>query len=201
MISEISLADGILGNLENLLNDFRENLSVIKGEMTNLQNESMKMNIGLNNRKKLSSEFSEFIESIMLEPKLLEDILKGEINEEYVNNISRLFKKLNNLKKYNSMENKSIKEIEPELTKLKMKACERIKQYMTEQINNLKKPKTNIQIIQQNNLINYRVFLYFLKEHNLTIYKELSQNYAKLLSRVYYNNFKSYIDDLAKLLN
>ena len=43
------------------------------------------MNIGLNNRKKLSNEFSEFIESIMLEPKLIEDILKGEINEEYVN--------------------------------------------------------------------------------------------------------------------
>jgi len=105
------------------------------------------MNIGLNNRKKLSNEFSEFIESIMLEPKLIEDILKGEINEEYVNNISRLFKKLNNLKKYDSTDNKSIKEIEPELTKLKMKACDWIKIYMNDQINNLKKPKTNIQII------------------------------------------------------
>lgn len=108
----------------------------------------MKMNIGLNNRKKLTDEFSEFIESIMLEPKLIEDILKGDINEEYVGHISRLFKKLSNLKKYDQIENKSIKEIEPELKKLKMKACERIRNYMTEQINNLKKPKTNIQIIQ-----------------------------------------------------
>lgn len=100
--------------------------------MTNLQNESMKMNIGLNNRKKLSNEFSEFIESIMLEPKLIKDILKGEINEEFVSNISKLYKKLNNLKRYNALENKCIKEIEPELTKLKQKACERIKSYMTE---------------------------------------------------------------------
>lgn len=105
------------------------------------------MNIGLKNRKKLSNEFSDFIESIMLEPKLIEDILKGEINEEYVNNISRLFKKLNNLKKYDSLDNKSIKEIEPELTKLKLKACDRIKNFMTDQISFLKKPKTNIQII------------------------------------------------------
>ncbi len=112
--------------------------------MTNLQNQSMKMNIGLNNRKNLSNEFSEFIESIMLEPKLIEDILKGEINEEYVINISKLLKKLNNLKRYNSVDNKSVKEIEPELTKLKIKACERIKAYMNNQINNLKKPKTNI---------------------------------------------------------
>lgn len=201
LIGEISQADQILGNLEALLNDFRENLSVIKGEMTTLQSESMKMNMGLNNRKKLSNEFSEFIESIMLEPKLIEDILKGEINEEYVANISRLFKKLNNLRKYNSVDNRSIKEIEPELTKLKLKACDRIKNFMVEQINNLKKPKTNIQIIQQNTLINYRVFLYFLKEHNQAVYLELSQAYSKLLSKIYHNNFKSYVDDLNKVLD
>ena len=88
------------------------------------------MNIGLNNRKNLSNEFSEFIESIMLEPKLIEDLLKGEINEDYVNNIAKLCKKLANLKKYNSFENKSVKEIEPELEKLKLKACVRIKNYI-----------------------------------------------------------------------
>lgn len=200
LISEIQQSDTILEKLENLLNDFRDNLSVIKGEMTNLQNKSMKMNIGLNNRRNLSHEFSEFIESIMLEPKLIEDILKGEINEEYVSNITKLLKKLNNLKRYNSLDNKSVKEIEPELTKLKMKACDRIKAYMNQQISNLKKPKTNIQIIQQNNLINYRIFLYFLKEHSQDTYIELTQNYSKLLSKVYYNNFKTYIDDLSKLL-
>jgi len=79
---------------------------------------------------------------------MIEDILKGEINEEYVNNINKLFKKLINLRNYNSVNNKSVKEIEPELNKLKLKACERIRNYMIEQINNLKKPKTNIQIIQ-----------------------------------------------------
>ena len=130
LISEIQKSDEILENLENLLTDFRENLSVIKGEMTKLQEDSMKMNIKLNNRKDLSKEFSEFIESIMLEPKLIEDILKGEINEEYVNNICKLLKKLNNLKNYNCVNNKSVKEIEPELNKLKLKACERIRTYM-----------------------------------------------------------------------
>ncbi len=55
LISEIQQSDDILGNLETLLKDFRENLSIIKGEMTTLQNKSMKMNIGLNNRKNLSN--------------------------------------------------------------------------------------------------------------------------------------------------
>lgn len=132
LVSEIQKSDKILESLEFLLKDFRSNLSVIKGEMTNLQNQSMKMNTGLNNRKRLSNEFSQFIESIMLEPKLIEDILKGDINEEYVQNISRLFQKLNNLKKYSALDNKSIKEIEPELEKLKIKACDRIKNYMSE---------------------------------------------------------------------
>lgn len=159
------------------------------------------MNIKLNNRKNLSKEFQEFIESIMLEPKMIEDILKGEINEEYVNNINKLFKKLINLRNYNSVNNKSVKEIEPELNKLKLKACERIRNYMIEQINNLKKPKTNIQIIQQNNLINYRIFLYFLKEFNQPVYQEICSSYAKILTKVYYKNFKSYSDDLGILLD
>ena len=201
LISEIQQSDNILTSLEDLLKNFRDNLSVIKGEMTSLQEKSMKMNIGLSNRKSLSNEFSEFIESIMLEPKLIEDILKGEINEEYVNNISKLCKKLGNLKRYSGVDNKSVKEIEPELAKLKLKACERIRGYLQNQINALKKPKTNIQIIQQNNLINYRVFLYFLKEFNQETYLEISQTYSKLLSKVYANNFKAYIDDLSKLLD
>lgn len=201
LISDIQQSDNILSSLEELLKNFRENLSVIKGEMTSLQEKSMKMNIGLGNRKALSNEFSEFIESIMLEPKLIEDILKGEINEEYVNNISKLCKKLGNLKRYNGVDNKSVKEIEPELAKLKLKACERIRGYLQNQINALKKPKTNIQIIQQNNLINYRVFLYFLKEFNQDTYLEISQTYSKLLSKVYANNFKAYVDDLSKLLD
>jgi hypothetical protein len=169
--------------------------------MTHLQEKSMTMNVGLNNRKKLSAEFSEFIESIMLEPKLIEDIVKGEINEEYVQSIVKLCKKLANLRRYNSLENKSVKEIEPELTKLKLKACERIKTFINGQINGLKKPKTNIQIIQQNDLVNYRVFLYFLKEHNVDVFLEISQNYAKLMSKIYANNFKVYLGDLHKLMN
>ena len=36
LISEIQQSDQILSNLEDLLQTFRENLSVIKGEMTNL---------------------------------------------------------------------------------------------------------------------------------------------------------------------
>jgi len=201
LIGQIDFSDKILNNLEGLLKDFRQNLLVIKGEMTSLQEKSMQMNIGLNNRKNISNEFSEFIESIMLEPKLIEDILKGEINEEYVGNIAKLCKKLANLKRYNALDNKSVKEIEPELSKLKLKACERIKAYMNTQIANLKKPKTNIQIIQQNNLVNYRIFLFFLKEHHQETYLELSQNYSKLLSKVYAANFRLYIDDLQKLLD
>lgn len=200
LINEIEVSDRVLSKLEDLLSTFCRDLSSIKGEMTSLQEKSLKMNVGLNNRKKISAEFSEFIESIMLEPKLIEDIVKGEINEDYVQSIVKLCKKLANLRRYNSLENKSVKEIEPELTKLKLKACERIKAFVSSQINGLKKPKTNIQILQQNDLINYRVFLYFLKEHNVDVFLEISQNYAKLMSKIYTNNFKTYLGDLNKLL-
>lgn len=201
LINEIEASDAVLSKLECLLSKFCRDLSSIKGEMTSLQQKSLTMNVGLNNRKKLSSEFSQFIESIMLEPQLIEDIVKADINEAYVHSIVKLSTKLANLRRYDSLENKSVKEIEPELTKLKLKACERVKGFISQQIDKLKRPKTNIQIIQQNDLVNYRVFLYFLKEHSVQTFLDLSQNYAKLLSKIYANNFKVYLNDLNKLLN
>lgn len=59
---------------------------------------------------------------------------------------------------------------------------------------------TNIQIMQKNVLIKYRIFTEFLKEHYLEIYVELCKNYAEVLSKIYVTKFKSYVKELEKQL-
>lgn len=137
----------MIGELEDVLKSFRDSLSQVKNEMTFLQERSVNMNISLNNRKNLSKTFANFIDNVMLEPTLIDDILKGPINDVYVENIKKLCKKLEYIKKYNLLDNLCVREIEPELSKLKIKACERIRAFIQDEINNLKKPKTNIQLI------------------------------------------------------
>ena len=46
-----------------------------------------------------------------------------------------------------------------------MRASVRLREFLLEQIALLKKPKTNIQIVQKNVLSKYKVFTEFFKDH------------------------------------
>lgn len=200
LLGEIENADNILGELEGVLKNFRDGLSDVKNEMTFLQEKSLNMNVSLNNRKNLSKTFAMFIENVMLEPTLIDEILNGLIDDKYVENIRRLCKKLDYIKKYNLMDNLCVREIEPELTKLKIKACERIRTFVLEEISMLKRPKTNIQLIQQNKLAKYKMLLLFLRDHSQPIFLEIVQVYSETLNKIYNENLTLYIKELSKLV-
>jgi hypothetical protein len=200
LLGEIEHADSILGELEGVLKSFRDGLSDVKNEMTFLQEKSLNMNISLNNRKNLSKTFASFIENVMLEPTLIDEILQGLIDDKYVENIKKLCKKLDYIKKYNLMDNLCVREIEPELTKLKIKACERIRTFILDEVALLKKPKTNIQLIQQNKLLKYKMLLLFLRDHNQPIFFEIVQVYSDTMNKIYNSNLSIYINELNKLV-
>ncbi len=75
----------------------------------------------------------------------------------------------------------AVKELEPELNKLKNKACQKVRDFILDKINILKKPKTNITIIQKNVLIVYKVFTEFLKEHYIDVYVDICNQYQDTL--------------------
>ena len=63
-------------------------------------------------------------------------------------------------------DSKAIKELQPELEKLKSRASVRLREFLLQQITLLKKPKTNIQIVQKNVLGKYKVFTEFFKDQD-----------------------------------
>lgn len=198
LLNEIENADGILAELESVLKNFRDGLSDVKNEMTFLQEKSLNMNVSLNNRKNLSKTFASFIENVMLEPTLIDDILGAPIDDKYVENIRRLCKKLEYIKKYNLMENMCVREIEPELTKLKIKACDRIRAFIVEEINLMKKTTTNIQVIQNARLIKYKMLMLFLKDHDQPKFLDIAHMYAATLNKFYNHNLNQYMIELTK---
>lgn len=62
--------------------------------MTSLQEKSNKINTSLSNKKKVQGLLSNFIESAVLEKELIDAICTSEINDNYVNHIRCLLKKL-----------------------------------------------------------------------------------------------------------
>lgn len=57
-----------------------------------------------------------------------------------------------------------------------MKATARVRDFMLQKFNLLRKPKTNIQILQQSVLLKYKAFVSFLREHGTEAFPEVSHS-------------------------
>ena len=59
------------------------------------------------------------------------------------------------------------RELDPPLEKLRIKAVSKVRDFLMNNISLLKRPKTNLQIIQQTSLLKYKHFIRFLAQHGL----------------------------------
>ncbi|CAD8194932.1 unnamed protein product [Paramecium octaurelia] len=196
---EIEKSDAILGELENVLLNFKDYLNDIKSEMTQLQERSVKMNTSLTNRKALSQILSSFVDQAVLDPSLIDNICSKEINDQYVEYIRILCSKLEYLKNTELTDANAVKNLGPELIKLKNTACKRVREFMIDKLNQLKKPKINIQQYQIQELVKYKIFTEFMKDHYLDIYVELCNLYTDAMSKLYLSNMKVYVAEIHKL--
>jgi hypothetical protein len=57
-----------------------------------------------------------------------------------------------------------------------VKATARVRDFMLQKFNLLRKPKTNIQILQQSVLLKYKAFVSFLREHGTEAFPEVSHS-------------------------
>jgi len=196
---QIDQSDSILGELETILLSFQDHLGNIKNEMTFLQEKSLNMNISLNNRRNLQKSLEKLIDSILLEPQLIYDICNKNIDENYVGYIKELNEKLDYIKNNNLEGYSTVKELEPELNKLKNKACQRVRTFILQQLERLKKPMTNIPIIQENELLRYSVFMEFLKNNYIQVFIEILNMYFELMGKIIFKKFKAYVQEVSKL--
>lgn len=67
-------------------------------------------------------------------------------------------------------------------------------------MNNLRKPKTNFQILQESVLLKFKPLLCFLKEHSQETFVELTNYYSEVMSKIYYHLIKTYIKESKKLI-
>eukprot|EP00971_Amphidinium_carterae_P245515 4875428-Amphidinium_carterae.1 len=157
------------------------------------------MNVKLRNRRALQSLMSEYVSSVVVSPHLIKQICDEEVNENYLEYLAELNKKLDHMKNNDMQKLPSAAESTPELERLRTKAVARIKEFLLEKITALKKPKTNLQIIQRSVLVRFKFFNSFLTEHHPAIADEVKQSYVTTMSAVYLKQFKTYVTSLAKL--
>uniref|UniRef100_A0A0G4FCE6 Vacuolar protein sorting-associated protein 52 homolog n=1 Tax=Chromera velia CCMP2878 TaxID=1169474 RepID=A0A0G4FCE6_9ALVE len=196
---EAANCETILSKMEDLLSDFQKDLTGISSQIRKLQTDSMTMNIKLQNRKSAHEVLSAYLDQIVVTPQLIKTICDGEVNERYLEALEELTRKLEHARQPGMQEHPASAASVPELEKLESKAVARVRDFLVAQVNLLKKPRTNIQIIQQNVLLRCAAFNHFLAEHHPPSFDAVKQTYTGTMSRILQGQFKTYALSLGKL--
>ncbi|EFJ12526.1 hypothetical protein SELMODRAFT_446594 [Selaginella moellendorffii] len=198
--AQIRECDSILTHMESLLGGFQEDLGSISSEIRSLQEQSMTMGLKLRNRKVAEVKLARFLEEIVLPPNMIDAIVDGEVNEEFVRNLQILSRKLQFIAEDPGAKGSAaLRDVEPEFEKLRLRSVAKGRDYIIQRIYALRKPKTNIQILQQNVLLKYKYLATFLRDHGKEAYQEIRAAYIDTMNKVLSAHFKTYIQSLEKL--
>lgn len=194
---EISACDSILAGMESMLGGFQEGLGSISAEIRGLQQQSAALSLQLNNRKAAQGRLANFIDNIVIPGPLIHGIVQGEVNEEWLGHLEDLHNKLEFVRKSKLVQASAAhQDVQPELERLRVKAVAKAREYLMARIYALRKPKTNIQILQQNMLLRFRYLVTFLRAHGPEVFGEVRTAYIDTLSRVLSSHFRAYLHAL-----
>jgi hypothetical protein len=198
--------DSVLARMQVLLLGFQDDLGGISEEIKHLQDESLSMSIKLKNRRAAEEKLHAFIDKCVLSPDYCEKIVSNEVSDGFLQAVVSLSEKLKYLTKPHTnadtiapAETYTGRTLLPDLEKLKLRSISKIKDYFSNQFQALRKPKTNVQFIQQSALVKYAPLLKFLQTEAPTIAEDLRTLYIESMGRTLLNLFKSYCTQLLKL--
>ena len=198
--AQIQSCDGILGDMESLLSGFKTELGKISTEIRSLQDQSQSMGIKLRNRKAAERGLSAFVDSITLPPDLVRAIAEEDVSERYLSALADLDRRLKSVEANPSASaSKSAEDVVPELERLKATACAKSREFLMARFYSLRKPKTNVQILQQNSIMPYKYLVTFLANHAPAILTEVRACYVDTMSKVLRQAIHGYVSSLRSL--
>jgi len=208
--SQIHDCDDVLLRMQDMLLGFQSDLSGISEEIRHLQEESFSMNIRLKNRRIAEELLHHFLENASISPDVMSCIADNTIDEEFLEGVVDLSNKLHFItleqpaKDGSSLElapvdTKTSMVLLPELEKLKTLAISKIRDHFTSQFMALRKPKTNVQILQQSSLIKYAPLYRFLQQEAEATADDLRTIYVESMGKTVFHLFRNYLAQLLKL--
>ncbi|CAI5474009.1 unnamed protein product [Closterium sp. Yama58-4] len=198
--AQIKDCDLVLTHMESLLGGFQADLGAVSAEIKDLQERSMGMAQRLRNRRAAEGRLGRFVEEMAVSPDLIDTVAEGEVGEGYMRALQALNRKLHFVAEEPSARSSAaMRDVQPELDRLRVKAVIKGREYLMQKIYALRKPKTNIHILQQNVLLKYKYLAVFLKEHGRVVYTEVNNAYIDIMSKVLSLHLRTYISSLEKL--
>ncbi|KAE9024656.1 Vacuolar protein sorting-associated protein 52 A [Phytophthora fragariae] len=206
---EVQDCDNLLAKMQEMLLGFQADLGGISDEIRHLQDESIGMNVKLKNRRETEEKLQTYLDQVAVAPSLVKTIDEGEVNDVYLHALVTLNGKL----RYAALsdpdpsgssfdlvpsQTAAFSDVEAQLKKLKARAIARIREFLLAKMNEVKKPKTNVQMVQQNTLLPMKYLVTFLADNAPEVEEEFREVYAEAMSKTLVNVFRSYHTGLMK---
>ena len=205
---ELENCDGILLGLQEMLLGFQADLGGLSGDIRKLQETSKRLGIQLNNRKAAAMGLRNFLGRIILSPHLVNTIVKNPIDDEFqvaIQDLVQLYADTHEEKKQDWACGESPagtvagKEMQAHIRQLRLVAVSRIRDFFYKQMNLLRKPQTNIRILQSHGLLHFANLYDFLMDASPNIAHELFKVYCGSMSKTMYALFRTYQAQLIQL--
>ena len=121
------------------------------------------------------------------------------MNETYIEYLTVLNNKMGFSKSLKDKKILACYDVDPELEKLRVKAVTRVREFLLQMIYNLKRPNTNVQILQQSKLLKYKYLYRFLYKYGREYALEAREAYVETLQKIFHGYFREYITGLMRV--
>ncbi|KAL7447335.1 hypothetical protein ACHAXM_010863 [Skeletonema potamos] len=216
---EMDVCDSILAGLQEMLLGFQADLSGLSGDIRQLQEQSRSLAVQVDNRRDAEEGLRLFLERIVVPPNLAECICRGEVDELFLECVKDLEEKF----AYVQLTEQSTddpassdpcfvsssgippsqtaagKEMIERLSKLRLKAVERTRNYFLNVMKQLRRPKTHVRMIQTHALLKYEYLVDFLLVSSPIIHIEIRDVYVESMSKTLHTLFRTYHKQLLTL--
>ena len=201
---QIDKCDEVLQGMEEVLNAFRDRLETTTNQIKHLHTQSGTLRVKLQNRQNVETQLRKYLNKVTLSPRLIRVICEGEIDLEFSKCLAQLEGLASRVRltydKRSETAPVSIREVFPEVQRLTRKAVSRVRVFLLNQIRSLRKPNTNVQMVQQNKLRVFGVqFVRFVREESPAVYAEIERVYVATMATVFLMLFRSYHTGLLRM--
>ena len=185
--------DSVLLALQEMLLGFQADLGGLSGEIRSIQEKSRTLAVQLANRKRAEDGIGQFLSHVVIAPNLTHAITKGTVNKvflESVQELNQIYQHIFESKPQSWSANVppantvAGREMQTHVAKLRFMAISRIREYFLSQMSLLRRPQTNVRMIQVHGLLQYAYLQDFLVEASPEIATEIFNVYVESMSKV-----------------
>ena len=206
--SELQDCQAVLAALHEMLLGFQADLGGLSGEIRQLQEKSRTLDVQLKNRRQAEEGLRHFLEHIVVAPSLAHAITAGRVNPTFlqaVQELNQIYRDTHSSQPQSwscdraPAETVAGKEVQEQVQTLRLLAASRVRDCFLQQMALLRRPQTNVRMIQVHGLVKYAALQDFLEEACPEIATEIFQVYIESMSKTLQQLFRTYQAQLLQL--